>query len=279
MYPACLATFLIAALLPFAAAEQLPAEEASASDRVVTPTYDDCAGVYGVLYWISTLQGGSIQDGVYEIKPETSPSPFPAYCDMTTADGGWTVIQRRFNGSLNFDRYWADYRDGFGDVDGEYWLGLEKIHKLVSQAHYELYIEIQDWEGNSAYARYSTFGVGDASGNYRLAIGGYSGDASDCMVQHHNLNGMQFSTRDRDNDMSSALHCAQYHSSGWWHNYCSWGDLNGPYFKPENYRGADTGLGLYWSYWKGDPNYYYSLKATKMMVRPADFRRLAQPNN
>ncbi|XP_066296428.1 angiopoietin-related protein 1-like [Branchiostoma lanceolatum] len=274
MYLVCLVAFAIATALPFAAPDDV---QAPAPDRVTTPTYDDCAEIYGVLYWISALQEVALEDGVYDIKPETSAAPFPAYCDMTTAEGGWTVIQRRFNGSLNFDRSWADYEDGFGDVDGEYWLGLEKIHKLVSQAPYELYVEIQDWEGNSAYAKYSTFGVEDASSNYRLTIGGYSGDASDCMVERENLNGMQFSTKDRDNDMDPDVHCAQAYSNAWWYDSCSWSGLNGPYFRPEHYR-RETGLGVFWMFWKGRDN-YYSLKATKMMVRPADFRRRARPNH
>ena len=33
------------------------------------------------------------------------------------------VIQRRYDGSVNFTRSWDIYKKGFGRSDGEYWLG------------------------------------------------------------------------------------------------------------------------------------------------------------
>ncbi|KAI8517396.1 negative regulation of lipoprotein lipase [Branchiostoma belcheri] len=224
--------------------------------------FEDCAHLYPLLFWTS-----AVHDGVFSIKPASSTDPFDVYCDMTTDGGGWTVIQRRFEGRLNFFRYWADYKTGFGRVEGEHWLGLDKIYNLTSQNSYELYVELQDWEGNFTYAKYGTFRVGDEGTDYTLTIGGYSGDAGDAMSYH---NGRKFSARDDDNDRDSSRHCAQYYAGGWWYNNCAHSALNAAYYQPEDYHGSDTGRGVLWLEWKGD---YYSLKATKMMVRPQNFIR------
>ena len=98
-----------------------------------------------------------------------------AYCDMVTDRGGWTVIQKRFNGSVNFYRNWNDYKKGFGNKLGEYWLGLDTIHAMTSQEVYELRIDMVDFDGNAYYAAYDSFRVNDESDGYRLAIGSHKG--------------------------------------------------------------------------------------------------------
>ncbi|XP_035697762.1 fibrinogen-like protein 1 [Branchiostoma floridae] len=227
--------------------------------------FEDCSELYPLLYWTNT-----VHDGVYPIKPRSSTDHFDVFCDMTTDGGGWTVIQKRFSGRLNFDRYWADYNKGFGNVEGEHWLGLDKIHNLTAQNSYELYVELGDFEGNFAHARYDTFNIGDESTDYTLHIGGYSGDAGDSLEHYHN--GMKFSARDadRDNDVGT-YHCAQFHSGGWWYNACAASSLNGPYYQPGEYHGSDTGYGMWWYAWKHE--HFYTLKTTKMMVRPRNYNR------
>jgi ficolin len=49
---------------------------------------------------------------------------------------GWTVIQRRVDGRENFSRDWDDYKEGFGNLQDEFWLGNEKIHQLTLQGEF-----------------------------------------------------------------------------------------------------------------------------------------------
>ena len=71
--------------------------------------------------------------------------------------GGWTVIQRRVDGSVSFDRSWRDYRDGFGDLHSEFWLGNNHIHDLSTQGDYSLRIDLEDWSIQHKHALYQSF--------------------------------------------------------------------------------------------------------------------------
>ncbi|VDI46720.1 Hypothetical predicted protein, partial [Mytilus galloprovincialis] len=146
----------------------------------------------------SELQKYISHSDVYPIYPDESEAK--VYCDMTTDGGGWTIIQRRLDGSINFQRNWKDYENGFGNVDGEYWLGNKHIHSLTSSGKYELRIDLTDMSNTKTYAVYKKFVVGDAASKYKLTVGINSGDAGDKMSYH---NGMKFSTTDQDNDQSS----------------------------------------------------------------------------
>ncbi|CAL4122896.1 unnamed protein product [Meganyctiphanes norvegica] len=175
----------------------------------------------------------------------------------------WTIIQKRrdVEPREDFNRPWADYVQGFGKFeDGEYWEGLEKMHKMTSDSKQELYITLQDWEGNKRWAKYSTFYVGPPEDNYRLKITGYTGDSGDAMARH---NGQAFSTYDRDNDASSSRNCAEKYKGGWWWSSCGHARLNG---LPN--RGTDTPdyHGIIWKQWK---DYDYSLKSVTMKIRPS----------
>ena len=79
------------------------------------------------------------------------------------------VIQRRIDGSVDFNRSWTEYKSGFGDLRGEFWIGNDKIHSLTSSAKYKLRIELMD--GNeSAVVEYGIFSVGDENHNYKLQV-------------------------------------------------------------------------------------------------------------
>uniref|UniRef100_A0A1X7SL98 Fibrinogen C-terminal domain-containing protein n=1 Tax=Amphimedon queenslandica TaxID=400682 RepID=A0A1X7SL98_AMPQE len=164
------------------------------------------------------------------------------YCDMETDIGGWTVFQRRQDGSVDFYRNWTDYENEFGNLTGEFWLGLSKIHRLTKEGSNTLRVGLGDFEGNTAYANYSTFSVGNSSTEYILKVGGYSGTAGDCMDLY---NGYRFTTRDNDND---ALHCncAQDFTGAWWYSKCLNANLDGQYF---NTATSDT-QGVTWLCWK-----------------------------
>ena len=87
------------------------------------------------------------------------------YCDQKTAGGGWTVFQKRQDSSVNFFQGWNDYKNGFGDLNGEFWLGLDKIHRLT-KARNCLRVDLEDTEGKTAYAEYGFFAVANEQGKY-----------------------------------------------------------------------------------------------------------------
>ena len=173
---------------------------------------------------------------MYTIDPGCG-KPFSVWCDMKNR-GGWTVFQRRRDGSENFYRGWTDYENGFGNVKGEHWLGLKKISCLTSVGvKSKLRIDLADFAGHCKYACYDYFHVGTPSTNYRLTIGGYQnwgiGAAGDSMTSH-NLNGMSFSTHDRDNDRWTSGNCAVSWQGAWWYNVCTQSNLNGLYLSGQS---------------------------------------------
>ncbi|XP_068505005.1 angiopoietin-4-like isoform X2 [Syngnathus scovelli] len=100
-----------------------------------------------------------------------------AYCNMNLDGGGWTVIQRRKDGSVDFYRGWNDYRKGFGDLAGEHWLGLQNIHALTASGAYQLRIDFTIFNGRNYYALYDDFSVGHEKDGYPLLVSAYSGNA------------------------------------------------------------------------------------------------------
>ena len=102
--------------------------------------------------------------------------------DMTTEGGGWTVFQRRMDGSVFFYLGWEDYRVGFGNQNGEFWLGNDNLHRLTANATMMLRVDLEDYDGVRKYAEYTTFSVADADDNYRPTIAGYNGTVGDSMV-------------------------------------------------------------------------------------------------
>nr|KAF6427127.1 angiopoietin 2 [Rousettus aegyptiacus] len=97
---------------------------------------------------------------------------------MDTAGGGWTVIQRRGDGSVDFQKTWKEYKVGFGNPSGEYWLGNEFVSQVTSRKRYMLRIRLTDWAGNEAHSLYEHFSLSGEDLNYRIHLKGLTGTAT-----------------------------------------------------------------------------------------------------
>ncbi|XP_031440186.1 microfibril-associated glycoprotein 4-like [Clupea harengus] len=208
----------------------------------------DCADIY---------DQGFKANGVYEIYPACPTSPQNAYCDMETDGGKWTVFQRRMDGTVNFIRGWEQYRNGFGHAAGEYWLGLEAIHLLTKKTKYELRVDMEDFQGNKAFAKYSSISIRSELDGYRLTVSGFqNGGAGDSLTYH---SGQKFTTYDRDQDSNNDRNCAFFAMGPFWHNSCYLANPNGLYSW-----GESSELGANWRGFKK----FNSLKAISMKIRP-----------
>ena len=155
------------------------------------------------------------------------------YCNMTTDNGGWIVIQRnRKNSQLSFGKNWREYEEGFGDLNKNFWAGLELMHTLTQRGQWEMRVDYQNNDKTWSYLHYNQFSVGSASEEYPLTVGGFTGVGSDGFAYH---NGMKFSTPDNDNDNWSG-NCAATWKSGWWyHSNCYHININ---TQPPNVHGS-----------------------------------------
>ena len=203
-------------------------------------------------------QLGKMVSGVYTLDLIDGLDSFQVYCDMSTDGGGWTVFQRRQDGSVDFYRGWSDYKNGFGDLNGEFWLGLDKIHRLTKQAQ-TLRVDLMDFNGSRVHAQYTGFQISDESSKYSLGYTTYSGNAGNALDKHK---GMGFSTKDRDNDVSiwRSIHCAVNWKGAWWYYSCHRSNLNGLYLKNEK---STNNRGIVWSTWQDA----IPLKFTEMKLR------------
>ncbi|XP_059928616.1 angiopoietin-2a [Gadus macrocephalus] len=232
-----------------------PVGESKARMMQDTPsTFRDCAAVF---------KSGNRESGVHALTLPNTTQEVKAFCDMETEGGGWTTIQKRFDGRVDFHRTWKEYKMGFGDPVAEYWLGNEFISKLTHQRSYVLRIQLSDWEGNSGYSQYEQFNLEGEAKNYRINIKGYSGTAG--KISSLGTPGSDFSTKDTDND-KCVCKCSQLTTGGWWFDACGPSNLNGMYYQQG--QNSNRFNGIKWYYWKGSG---YSLKTTTMMIRPTDF--------
>ncbi|CAH2249063.1 jg33, partial [Pararge aegeria aegeria] len=170
------------------------------------------------------------------------------------------VIQNRFDGSQDFLKNWVEYKHGFGNLAGEFWLGLEKVYYLTNQKLYELRIEMEGQNRQEASASFSVFTIGPEYEGYRIStLGTFRGSAGDSLSYHA---GQKFSTLDMDNDEWKEGSCAIEHGGAWWYKECDKSNLNGKYVSSADESNSQS---IYWISFKG-PN--APLYKTRMMIRP-----------
>ena len=226
----------------------------SACDTITYPAFD-CLDVQH--------RGIGHTDGVYSVRLNKSREIIKVYCDMTSDGGGWTVFQKRFNGSVDFYRKFSDYDNGFGSVYGEFWLGLKYVYQMTVGVVNELRIDLENVTGNTAYEVYQDFSI---SGYplYTLHIGtdsGTAGDGGRGGLSYNN--GYPFSTYDKIQG-SSYLGCPALDHGSWWYHYCSIANLNGEYITPGTVHTSNGGeAGVVYYKWTGG----VSLKSTEMKFR------------
>ncbi|XP_026103328.1 microfibril-associated glycoprotein 4-like isoform X1 [Carassius auratus] len=200
----------------------------------------DCSDIY---------KSGQTISGIYSIYP-AGDVPVWVYCEMISVGnnkdkGGWTVIQRRMDGSVNFYRPWNQSKRGFGNVQGEYWLGLENMYQLTRNRNYTLRVDLEDFKANKVFALYSSFSVGPEAAGYKLHVSGFkNGGAGDSLSFH---NGQKFTTLDKDQDVRAG-NCAKLRLGAFWYKDCLETNPNGVYIRGED--GTHFAIGNVWLKWK-----------------------------
>ncbi|XP_067259689.1 microfibril-associated glycoprotein 4-like [Chanodichthys erythropterus] len=214
----------------------------------------DCSDLY---------KAGQTVSGIYSIYP-AGDVPVWVYCDMISGgkdedNGGWTVIQRRMDGSIHFYQPWKEYKRGFGTTEGKYWLGLENFHQLTRNRKYMLRVDLEDFTGRKGFALYSSFSVSPETDGYKLHVSGFrDGGAGDSLSAH---NDQKFSTFDKDRD-SYGSNCAKEFLGAFWYKFCLNANPNGVYLWGED----DThfSIGVVWSTWKS--SFTVSVKSFSMTI-------------
>ncbi|XP_042221909.1 ficolin-2-like [Homarus americanus] len=224
------------------------------SNLVVSTLPEDCSVARARGSWSSTT----------EVRPPGL-QPRKVRCDQQTGGGGWTVVLARFPTThlhlerCDFNRSWQQYKQGFGDIHGEFWIGNEALHSLTKEVQTELRVTLSDWEGNTTSSVWQHFRVGSETDHYKLTVGGYEeGSKAGDSLHHHNNH--RFSTYDNDNDRDYE-HCARKHGGGWWYFSCYQSHLTGAALPPN----ASGHHAIVWRTWK----HIVGLREVTMMIRPA----------
>ncbi|WAR28948.1 FBCDA-like protein [Mya arenaria] len=207
---------------------------------------------------------GSVPSGVYHITTWKTNQHAKVFCDMDTDQGGWTVFQHRVDGSVDFYRNFSSYENGFGSLQGEFWLGLKLMHEMTSRTTHDLRIDITRANDSTAYIVYADFSVG-AGSNYTLHVGDALSERGLPVVPdryqfNSYANGSAFSTFDHDNDHSWSNCAVDYHGAWWYRNCIYLANLNGLYYTPGTYVSNRTAMIF---------DSFESLKTSRMMFRPS----------
>src|SRR5688572_8305980 len=163
------------------------------------------------------------------ISVPTFPQPIPVI-----SVNRWIVFLYRFDGSVPFNETWINYRNGFGDPTGEYWLGLEKLTQMTNHGQYKTRFEFKSIQNESWFsAEYDSFQIDPESNWYKIHVSGYAGDAGDLFEYPNPLgiqNGMNFTTWDSDHDGHPTVNCCLNSGrGGWWYNSCGMLCMTNPF--------------------------------------------------
>ncbi|XP_059157821.1 ficolin-2-like [Physella acuta] len=177
-------------------------------------------------------------------------------CDTKSDGGGWILIQRNMIGDVTFNKTWEEFRDGFGSLDGDFWLGNDMISKLTAEGYTDLRIDMK-WKGQNKYFTYKNFTVQGEADLYRMSYtaGSIRGSTDDDHFRTNN--GNPFTTIDK----GPSYGCIPIGYKGWWwpnDGTCGFTNLNGE----RGNRGY--GLGIYWYYYTGAND---SLDSAEMKLR------------
>nr|WES10350.1 ficolin [Portunus trituberculatus] len=213
--------------------------------------------------WAAKARGSTKR--IVTVKPPGL-APREVVCDQVREGGGWTLMLARTptheNNNLreNFNKTWKEYREGFGDLRGEFWIGNEVVHALTSEIPYQLYVLLEDWDGNVAEGMWNQFRIASEAEDYRLSVEGYHAlsTTGDSFSLHHHRR--PFSTYDRDNDTDDHDHCARSYGGGWWYFQCHVSHLTGSAL-PRREGGQHA---IMWKSWKNTEG----LRSAYMAIRP-----------
>ena len=240
-------------------------------ERLLKKYYCDCRNLKPKRDCLEHKQVGREVDGVYKIHQNIL-KIIQVYCDQTISGGGWTVFQRRIDGSVDFFRDWEHYKQGFGNLQYEFWLGNENIFTLTLQGLYprgnELKIDMMNAAKIKKSVKYADFFIANAATMYTLHVNGYNGTLVDALKPQNRHN---FSTFDSDNDIYSK-NCASVFSGGWWFTNCHQSNLNGKYYSAGKMsfdahgKNILTSTGIHWIS-NGFNSFHDSLIFTEMKVR------------
>ncbi|KAK8746445.1 hypothetical protein OTU49_017020, partial [Cherax quadricarinatus] len=189
------------------------------------------------------------ESNVYIIYPKTPSGGVSAYCDQKTDGGGWTVFLTRKEShpqQEKFNRTWQEYSKGFGDPEGEYWLGNKVLHALTGKTStYMLRMDVQyETDGSLLFAEWEYFTVNNEDNKYSLSLGDYNPNSTIATDPLQYESDMAFSTFDQDNDRNSLKSCSKANGGGgWWWNNCNIAFLTRPFNQRDRTDTPDTSLG------------------------------------
>ena len=216
--------------------------------------------VDGAIDCLDVYRKGFYKNGIYEIN--FGSRKVKVLCDMTTPPHGWTIFQKRFDGSINFYRNWENYKLGFGNLKSEFWLGNEYLHYLTKGKSNTLGINLKWFNGITKSISYKGLNIGHEDDKYKLTLATGSGISDGLLPRHNN---MKFTTYDQDND-NYPTNCAVKYYGAWWYYGCHYSNLNGRYYPTESIPQSEEAQGITWRVNSGSA-YSISLKETEMKFR------------